>query len=54
MEFPDGKIREHASNVIAENLLTRADEEVFSKAMMKSIAIFEKDHTATNMRDRWL
>ena len=54
VEFLYGKVREHAANVIAKNLLSRADEEGFSKTMIKSAADVEKYDTALNMKDRFL
>ena len=54
MEFPNGNIREHDANVIAENLTSRADEEGFSKAIIKCITYFEKYCIAMRMKDRLL
>ena len=54
MKFPDRPVLECAANVIAENLLSRVDEEGFSKATIKYSVNFEKDCTATNMKDKWL
>ena len=51
VQFPDGKIREHATNVIAKNLLSRVHEEGFSKEAIKCIADVKKDHSSISLKD---
>ena len=54
VEFHDGQVRQHAANIIAENMLSRADEEGFSKTIIKSIVDFDKDDSAASMKDKWV
>ena len=52
VEFPDGKFRQNATNIIAEHLMSRVDDEDFSKAMIRSITDFKKYHTAVNQKGK--
>ena len=37
VEFSDGQVKDHASNVIAENMLTRVDSEGFLLILINSM-----------------
>ena len=37
VEFPDGKVKDYAANVIAENMLTQVDSDGFALTMMDGI-----------------
>ena len=53
VEFPYSQIREYSANIIAENMLTRVDEDGFSKAAIDSIINFNKDATALNSNEKF-
>ena len=36
-EFPDGTVKEHSANIIAENMLTQVDSDGFTMTMMEGI-----------------
>ena len=52
VEFPDGQVKEHAANVIAENMLSRVDEDGFSNVMLESIVSWKKDDSAVDKADK--
>ena len=55
VEFPDGQLKEHAANVIAENMLTQVDSDGFSLTMMEAITDYQKDEAlAVNKADKYL
>ena len=43
VEFPDGQVKDYAANVIAENMLTQVDSDVFTLTMMDGIINYERD-----------
>jgi hypothetical protein len=43
VEFPNGQLKEHAANVIAENMLTQVDSDGHSLTMMEAITDCRKD-----------
>eukprot|EP00957_Ditylum_brightwellii_P112913 8609862-Ditylum_brightwellii.AAC.1 len=43
VEFPDGQVREYATNIIAENMLTQVDLDGYTKTLMESIVDYKKD-----------
>jgi hypothetical protein len=45
VEFPDGQLKEHAANVVAENMLTQVDSDGFSLTMMEAMIDHRKDET---------
>jgi hypothetical protein len=55
VEFPDGQLKEHAANVIAENMLTQVDSDGCSLTMMEAITDYQKEETvAVPMNDKYL
>ena len=52
VEFPDGQVKEHAANVIAENMLSRVDKDGFSNMMLESIVSWKKDESAVDKADK--
>ena len=46
VEFDDGHIAEYGASVIAENMLSRCDDDGFSNMMLKGIVDFSKDSSA--------
>ena len=52
VEFPDGQVKEHAANVIAENMLCRVDEDGFSNALLESIISWKKDDSVVDKVDK--
>eukprot|EP00957_Ditylum_brightwellii_P019030 1432792-Ditylum_brightwellii.AAC.1 len=42
-EFPDGQVSEYAANIIAENMLTQVDSDVYTKTLMELIVAYKKD-----------
>ena len=51
VEFEDGDVREHSTNVIAENMMCRvgADSHVFMA--LQAIINHRKDNTACDLKD---
>ena len=45
VEFPDGKIKEYSTNVIANNVYAQLDAEGNIKIMMEAILDYKKDVT---------
>jgi len=43
MGFPDGRIEEYSVNVIAENLLTMADDNGWDCGLLEEIEDFRRD-----------
>jgi hypothetical protein len=43
VEFPNGQLKEHATNVIAKNMLTQVDCDGFSLTMMEAITDCRND-----------
>eukprot|EP00957_Ditylum_brightwellii_P187110 14251456-Ditylum_brightwellii.AAC.1 len=43
VEFPDGRLREYAANIIAENMLTQVDSDDYTKTLMELIVDYKKD-----------
>jgi hypothetical protein len=43
VEFPDGKIKEYAANIIAENMLSQVDSEGYSLTLLDTIVDYKKD-----------
>jgi hypothetical protein len=54
VEFPDGKMKEYAANVLAENMLSQVDSEGFSTVLFDGIVDFRKNETAIKKADRFL
>ena len=54
VEFPDGQVKEHAANVIAENILRQVDTEGFSTTLLDCIIDFRKDDSATSKDDDYV
>ena len=54
VEFPDGQVREHAADVIAENMLAQVDDEGFSQTMMEALIDHKHDDTVIPMEDKCL
>ena len=54
VEFPDNQMKEHAANVLAENLLSQVDSEGFSASLFDGILDWCKDSNAVEMKDRFL
>ena len=51
VEFPDGEVKENSANVIAENLLSQVDDEVFLLTVFNSILEYTKDGSAIEKKD---
>jgi hypothetical protein len=51
VEFPDGKLKEYAANVIAENMLAQVDSEGYSMTMMSAIIDSKKDESVAIAKD---
>jgi Golgi nucleoside diphosphatase len=49
VEFPDGDIREHAANVIAESICSQVDDEGRHHLLLDSLVDHIKDDTAIPM-----
>ena len=43
IELPDGTIREHAANAIAENTLAQVDKDGFYLSLMKGIVDYKRN-----------
>ena len=43
VEFPDGKVKEYAANIIAENMLTQVDSDGMSTTLMEAIVDHQRD-----------
>ena len=54
VEFPDGQVKEHAANIIAENMLSQVDAEGFSKLLFDNTVDCEKSDAAVDKADRHL
>jgi hypothetical protein len=50
VEFPNGDIKEHAANIIAENMLTQIDLDGYSLTMMKGIIDYKRDDAVAVMK----
>ena len=46
VEFGDGEVKEHAADIIAENLLNQVDDEGFTITHLKAVVDYRKDETA--------
>jgi hypothetical protein len=46
VRFPNGQLKEHAANVIAENMLTQVDSDGFSLTAMEAISNHRKNEAA--------
>ena len=51
VEFPDRTIREYATNVIAENMLSQVDEDGFSLSLMEGIVGYKRDPATAFSKD---
>eukprot|EP00957_Ditylum_brightwellii_P104044 7926646-Ditylum_brightwellii.AAC.1 len=47
VEFPDRQVREYATNIIVENMLTQVDSNGYTKTLMESIVDYKKDEAIT-------
>ena len=55
VEFPDGQVKEHAANLIAENMLSQVDHEGYSTTLMAGIVDYHKDEaTAVPKDEKWV
>ena len=54
VKFPDGQVKEYSANVLAENMLTRADRDGFSAILLESIIDYKKDESAIDMADKYI
>ena len=54
VEFPDGQVKEHSANAIANNALHRVDEHGFSNVMLESIVSWKKDNSAVDKADKYI
>ena len=45
VKFPDGQVKEHTTNVIAENMPSQIDSEGHSATLMEGMVDFKKDET---------
>ena len=53
VRFPDGAVKQYASNVIAENLYAQVDMEGHSYLMLESIIDHRKNEEAINKKDQY-
>lgn len=51
VEFSDGTVREYSANLIAQNMISQADDDGFSKTMMEGIVDYRKEESALSERD---
>ena len=51
VEFSDGTVREYSANLIAQNMISQADDDGFSKTMMEGIVDYRKEESALSKRD---
>ena len=51
IEFDDRKNKEYAANIIAENMLTQVDSDVFSTTLMEGIIEYRRDTDIALTRD---
>ena len=54
VEFPDGKVKGYAVNIIAENMLSQVDLDGFSKTIFDSVIDYKKTDSAVDKADRCL
>eukprot|EP00957_Ditylum_brightwellii_P130335 9942400-Ditylum_brightwellii.AAC.1 len=47
VEFPDSKVKEYVSNVIAKNMLTQVDFEIFKMTTKERIMDHDRDETSS-------
>ena len=47
VEFPDGYVKEYSANIIAENMLTQVDYEVYYLTMINAIIDYDRDDSVT-------
>ena len=51
-EFPDGQVKEHLVNLIAENMLIRVKSDGFSVTLLDAIIDYNEDDTAVEISDK--
>ena len=54
VEFSNGQVKEYATNVLAENMLSQVDLEGYSTTILDGIIDFKKDESVVNKADRFL
>eukprot|EP00957_Ditylum_brightwellii_P037678 2849486-Ditylum_brightwellii.AAC.1 len=55
VKFPDIKVKEYASNVIAKNMLTQVDFEGFTTTMIEGIMdCYRNEKVAIHMKDKYV
>ena len=52
VKFSDGQVKEHSSNLIVENILTRVDSDRFSLTLLEVITDQHEDNTAVDISDK--
>ena len=55
IEFPDGKVKEYAANILAENVLSQVDPDGHNQLLVEAIVDFKKDvATVVPINDKYL
>ena len=55
VELADGRIKEYAANIIAENMLTQVDSDGFSLSLMEGIIDYKRDDSmAITKEDKYI
>ena len=55
VEFPDGQVKEYATNVITENMLSQVDSEGYSTTLMQGIVDWKRgEATAVPKTEKWV
>ena len=53
VKFSDGQVREHTANIIAENMLTRVNDNGFKSSYLDAIIDCAKNSNATDIKDKY-
>ena len=54
IEIPDGEIKEHSSNIIAEKMYVQADDEGYVQNTMEAILDYKRDASAVDKEDMYI
>ena len=52
VEFPDGQVKEYATNTVAENVYSQVDDDGFSTSNLLSIVDYKRDVSAVPMAEK--
>ena len=54
VQFPDGAIKPYSENLIAENILTQVDADVYHNQLLEGILDNSKDKRVVEMKHQWI